>query len=276
MVEKVDLKYVKKRNKKKAAIIVSSITTGIVATFIIISFLGQRVGSFTIQLRQSNVDLHMSINPEFDEQTTYITVTELSSFDLWTNALLLNHDEIDNYQTDYTIGSKFDKNGESIVSTYYFKQTFYLRNTGTVPARYDFMVNILENNRPRNVTYGYDDLLRVRLYENSEEDLHEYTTYAKRVRNADVINYDDNGDAIYNETVAGQPGTSNYYGFAEMFENNDRILTRTIRHFEPGDTIRYTFLMWLEGNDPQSDPNGVIPEGGSLKIGIQIDGNEDQ
>ena len=38
--------------------------------------------------------------------------------------------------------------------------------------------------------------------------------------------------------------------------------------------MRYTIVFWLEGADPQSDPNESYPEGATLKLGVDISAHE--
>ena len=37
---------------------------------------------------------------------------------------------------------------------------------------------------------------------------------------------------------------------------------------------RYTVVIWLEGEDPQSKPDTEYPEGATLKLGVDITAHE--
>ena len=268
----VELQYVKKRKRKKAAIIAAAVSTTVATALIIVSFLGSRVGSFTVKLRQSNVKLALTKDNNTVTSTSFLLVNELPSFDLATNNDLLDHQKIDTPTTDYLLGATFDKITKKPRSLYFFKYTFYVNNVGTVPAEYDFRLKISENNPPRNnLAYGYDDLLRVRLYENIDENAHGYATYAKRARTAHT---DSTGELVYTEPISGEPGDYDFPGYAEMFVNNSLILTKTAP-IDVGGFYRYTILMWLEGSDPECEGT-VIPEGGSLKLQVDIEAHESQ
>ena len=267
----VDLQYVKKRKKKKIAALTVFGSATVATALIIVSFLGSRVGSFTVKLRQSNVKLALTKNNDTSKSTSFLLVNELPSFDLATNNDLLNHAQIDNHSTDYLLGATFDKKTKEPNSLYFFKYTFYVNNVGTVAATYDFKLKIAENNPPRNnLAYGYDDLLRVRLYENVDESAHEYVTYAKRARTA---HQDDKGNMVYNEPISGNPTDPDFPGYANIFDSQSVILSKTVPGFATGAYNRYTLLMWLEGSDPECEGT-VIPEGGSLKLQIDIEAHE--
>ena len=269
----VDLQYVKKRKKKKIAALTVFGSATVATALIIVSFLGSRVGSFTVKLRQSNVKLALTKNNDTSSTTSFLLVNELPSFDLTTNNSLLNHDKIDNHSTDYLLGAHIPENTKKPSSLYYFKYTFYVNNVGNVTAAYDFKLTITENNPPRNnLAYGYDDLLRVRLYENVDENAHDYVTYAKRARTAHA---DDQGALVYSEPIAGNPDDPDFPGYANIFDSQSVILKKSVSGFTSGAYNRYTLLMWLEGSDPECEGT-VIPEGGSLKLQIDIEAHESQ
>jgi hypothetical protein len=276
----VELSYVRKRRRKKAAIITSSVCAGGLAVLMIVAFLGYRVGSFTVKLRQTNVKLALtqdsisatdgkteSQGTDTKHNTTYLMVSSLPAFEVHTDGKLQNHDTIDNEDTDYTIGALINPKTGNTEYLYYFKYTFFVKNIGSVIANYTFDLRISENQRPTNVnSYGYDDLLRVRLYENSD-DQHNYETYAKPARSGTQGHINDKGEMVYDELIAS---TSDKY--ATSFIDDTLILEREITDFNPGEFKRYTILTWLEGTDPQCD--GQAPSGGSIKLEIGIEAHE--
>ena len=276
----VELSYVRKRRRKRAAIITSSVCAGGLAVLMIVAFLGYRVGSFTVKLRQTNVKLALtqdsisatdgkteSQGTDTKHNTTYLMVSSLPAFEVHTDGKLQNHDTIDNEDTDYTIGALINPKTGNTEYLYYFKYTFFVKNIGSVIANYTFDLRISENQRPTNVnSYGYDDLLRVRLYENSD-DQHNYETYAKPARSGTQGHVNDKGEMVYDELIAS---TSDKY--ATSFIDDTLILEKEITDFNPGEYKRYTILTWLEGTDPQCD--GQAPSGGSIKLEIGIEAHE--
>ena len=132
-------------------------------------------------------------------------------------------------------------------------------------------MNIVENNYPKNVAYGLDDILRVRFYDNVDEDSHSYTTYARKTRNDP--HYDEGGNESLAEAVSTPSNTDGiFYGYAKEFVSDKVIFTKEQTDFQPGDVRRYTVLCWLEGNDPQAV--ATAPENCSLKLGVNITANE--
>lgn len=276
----VELSYVKKRRRKKAAAIVSSVCAGGLAVLMIVAFLGYRVGSFTVKLKQTNVKLALTQDSvsatdgkteqdgtDTKHNTTYLMVSSLPAFEVHTDYKLQNHDTIDNEDTDYLLGALVNPRTGEPEFLYYFKYTFFLKNIGSVIASYVFDIRISENQRPTNVnSYGYDDLLRVRLYENND-DQHNFETYAKPARDGTQGHLNDKGEMVYDEYISSTNKT-----YATSFIDETLILEKEITDFNPGDYMRYTILAWLEGTDPQCD--GQAPSGGSIKLEVGIDAME--
>ena len=267
-------KLVKRKKHKKIALIITTLSSVIATALIIVSFLGNLVGSFTVKLYTSDVKLAMSASGDFaNDTTTLIRVGDLPSFQLNENNQLLKHEEIDNPETSYLDNGSIGQDGEEPSTIYYFKQTFFVKNVGTVPASYDFSISITDNQRPNNVTYGYDDLLRVRLYTNDgNSSEHDYEVYAKYIRTGAAINYDDEGNPIYEEIVSYDPEDPDYMRRAVPFKNESTIMSDKVPSFSVGKVTRYTLLCWLDGED--SNANGPVPKGGSIKLEVNINAKE--
>lgn len=99
----------------------------------------------------------------------------------------------------------------------YLAYTFYLKNTGEKAFTFEYAMFI------DRVTNNLDHAVRVRLYVNGD-----YTDYA-RTR-------DDGGGA--------EPGTVEF-----LTENT--IVRKQMENFKPGDMVRFTVVIWLEGDDPE-------------------------
>ena len=234
------------------------------------------MGSFTIKLNTGDVKLALTEKYESTDYTTYLMVNELPAFDLNEYTSFLNDAKFDNESTSYEDDGvdKDPQTGELNV-IYYFKYTFFLKNVGTVPAYYTMTFNITDNIKPTNVTYGYDDILRVKFYKNdAATDEHESETYAKRIRSGENQYVDDRGNPIYSELKYQEEGTPGFYGYCTNFENDTRIFTisNDDKAFMPGETRRLTVVTWLDGNDSQAIKNA--PQGGSLKLGLNINATE--
>ena len=98
---------------------------------------------------------------------------------------------------------------------HYIAYTFYLRNTGSVACK------VHEEMTIKGTVKNVDDAIRVRLYRNGEE-----VTYAKLASD-------------------GMPevGTVPFLG--------KTVFSQTGAEIAPGNTIRYTLVIWLEGDDPE-------------------------
>ena len=94
--------------------------------------------------------------------------------------------------------------------------TFYLQNTGYVEVPIEYSINI------SNITNDIDEAIRVRLYVNGE-----YTDFAK----------------TKSDGTGAEPDTAEFY-------NLTTVTQKRIENFEPDDTIRFTIVIWVEGNDP--------------------------
>ncbi len=278
-------KYVKKRKRRIAAALIfatSSIATGALVT---IAFLGRYTGTFTVTLDEKHVNLSLSQTEDFKEATTVLTVNQLPAYHEYTyQSILAKQARIDNEETDYLDGATFatdedETNRVNPLSLDYFKYTFYVKNTGTVTARYNFVVNILENTPDTETGTRYlDNVLRVAIYENDPgSERGEPKVYAK-----ESTIYKDLGDGngTYQEYVAASKERATednpYYGFAERFESADRITTLRVADFKQDQIKRYTVITWLEGEDPESDHRKEAPKGAKIKIGVEINAYENE
>ncbi len=116
----------------------------------------------------------------------------------------------------------------------YVAYTFYCSNAGTRAITYSYEIYIA------NMTYEIEKAVRVRLYVNGE-----YVDYA------------------YPRTdgVEGpEPGTT-------PFQNSTTITSQIVPHFKPGDSTKFTVVIWLEGNDPDCVDKIL---GGVFKIDMAI------
>lgn len=115
----------------------------------------------------------------------------------------------------------------------YLAYTFHLKNTGRRALTFEYNLYI------DKVTNNVDAAARIRLYVNGD-----YTDYART-----------RGDG-----GGPEPGTTEF-----LTEKN--IVRRQMENFEPGDTVRFTVVLWLEGDDPDClDP--LI--GGEMKLDMTI------
>jgi len=262
----VEHELVKKQIRKRIALIGGAVATVGLVILIIVAFLGQHVGSFTVGYNtKGKAEISLYDNHELKNPTTYLKIGDIPQMTVYSSIRITEHAKIDSDETDYLYGSKRDAEG-NVKFLYYLKYTFYVQNTGDVVVDYTFQIKITENLKPTNTDYYLLDLLRVRLYDNMD-DLHEYETYAKKSLNKRI---DEKGQETYCKPVAGELGTAAYDGFSTSFESDEVVTTFNKEVFEPQAVHRYTVVFWLEGEDEYC--HGEQPENGSIKLGVDISG----
>jgi hypothetical protein len=218
--------------------------------------------SKTIDLKETTS--HLRVDKLYPmRETTFVNIEE-KTFDL-----------IDSEQTDYDYGFYY-KDGTPD-SMYFIKYTFYVTNLSETIARYNLNIKLGDRNESTDGTNrGLDDTLRVMLFENDpiNDDGHKYTVYAKA---AAEYNFDKDGNKTLREFISTYPEDHSNkedeeHPLAEKFitGQGQTIAKSTVSNFKKGDIRRYTLVVWLEGEDPQSDNSKKIPEGASLKLGVDV------
>ena len=246
----VELEYVKKRKRRRIVAIVSAVGFAGRTVLGIVSFLGRHTGTFTVSLDSGDVSLSIATKSSFEDKTSYLkiddnlpTFQEASYLELRRN---YGDSNIDDEGNDYLYGAV--KDGETPVSLTFFKYTFFIRNTGTKICRYDRDFNILSDT-PYTDSEGNKISLadtRSATYNNKHGTFQEYIT--------------DDDKSL---------------GVAERFSSADKICHYEQYAFLPGQTRRYTRLVWLEGGDPQSSNYVEPPKDATVKLGVDIKAYED-
>lgn len=256
----VELKYVKKRKRKKAAVIVLCSSTVGVLIMGIVAFLGRNTGTFTVSLNTANLSLSMSTKPDFDVETTYLRANTANSFDLYTYSKLKDrYAEIDNENTENYVNNSERLN--------YFKYTFFVKNTGNMKAGYTLSFNVIDNKLDERTQRSLLDCVRVVLFENQvgEEVTHNMVSSKPYARHS-LTSSSTSANGFKDEII------DNSGELATPFISDNKILESNVKDFNKDDIMRYTALIWIEGDDPEV--NGQVPEGASLKLGIEINAYE--
>lgn len=295
----VELKYVKKRKRRRIVAIATLISLLGATSLGIIAFLGRNTGTFTVALDTGKVSLSLSQSEAFTNPTSFIRVNGLQYLQQSTYADQ-KADELDR------------ENSNGIESRNFFKLTFFIKNMATEidsSVKYYMHFNITDNRRTvdsENNEYYLDDILRVRIFENDAgSSLHESETYARKkkevlrdsegkpIRNADGSDiwqeylYLSNDELNTRRREHPETKTTDptyYYGLAKNFEYSENspdarsgtLATYKTQDFRPGEIKRYTIVCWLEGNDPECIGNGEAWDASSIKLGIQVNGYENQ
>ena len=278
-MKKSDLAYVRKRKRRKVAAIVTAISTMAVAVFVLVAFLGRFVGTFTVSLDTGELKLSLCEKSSFNNPTSYLKLKSIPDFALTTYTDLPSSSELDNEETTYLDGEIKDAKGKS--SLKYFKYTFFVKNGGEIPASYDMKVNITRNTPSDDRRY-LDSLLRVIVYHNNiNSDTHDHEVYAKENTDPSPTYGYEEGEYTYKAAISFQNpedaeryGGYEFPGFANRFESSTVAARIPQVSLQQDETIRYTIVVWLEGNDP--DATGAAPVNANLKLGVTINAYENQ
>ena len=228
---------------------------------------------FSIALKNNKTSLALSNKLDFEDPTESLVVPskDLKSFQEFTFRDLPSAKVLDNEEFSYNIGSTNQQD-----AYYYFKYTFYIRNTGNVKSSYELKINLIE----QISEWGYlSDTLRVMVFENdvtniNDQNNHDYSVYAKRATNK---NYDKDGYITDREFIAYNclgGHEDDEHPLAENFRSSSVACQYERNDMKPNDTIRYTVVFWLEGEDPQSSQTDEAPVNSSLKVKIDVDAYE--
>ncbi len=222
---------------KIAGIVMAVSATGLAVTYAVASALDENE-RFTITIDYEDYQkkgISLSTNP--NDQTSYRDIIYAQRVDALTNisyekAIAPILDEIK--QTDGSYNT---------VNSNYIAYTFYLKNSGSVPVTYQEDLKILE------VTKNFDTAIRTLLIRNDVT-----TMYAKlgADSNPEPVDYRCGGDACELTTP---------------FYDSTTVLSNEYRQFQVGEVVKYTIVVWLEGNDPQClDPL----KGGGIKLAFDF------
>ena len=249
------------------------ISTAVVSSLSIIAFLGRYVGTFSVSLDTGNVGLTLSRDNAFTVPTSFLKAEALPEFQEYTYSDFrkIGDDQIDSDATDINLGATAYNDDGTIKNLNFFKYTFFIKNIGDVPCRYDFSLNIVESKPSEDGRY-LDDTIRFMLYSNEDTD-HNKTVYAKRSL---VPHVGEDGQADYRSPISVREEESSqeypFEGYAEMFKSSNVVTSFSVENFEIGEIRRYTLVYWLEGFG--SDNNEEAPKGATIKLGVEINGYE--
>ena len=261
-----ELNFIRKRKRRLLALIIGGVGTTGVATFCIAAFLGHRVGSFTVALEAKSVELTLSEKSSFQERTSFLRVNEVPEFQEFTYRNFekdYGDEVIDSEDTDVTLGE--NKNNK----LNFLKYTFFMKNLGTEPAKYDFSLLIKENVASEDGR-TLDDTVRVMVYTDGDPKV-----YAKRLT---VPHLDDNGQPDYRAPISVDKADSTpeypFEGYAEMFTSSTEVMNQKGEVIAAGQVKKYTVVTWLEGFRSSNDK--TAPEGASIKLGVEINAYENE
>ena len=252
-----ELEYVKKRKKRRRAAIIGGISSMGIATFCIVAFLGRYVGTFTVSLEAKNVDLTLSETSSFENPSSFLRVNDVPAFQEFTYEhfdKFGGKEKIDSETTGVFYGA--NPNNESLN---FFKYTFFIKNVGFTPAKYNLSLQIKENVAAKDGR-TLDDTLRVSVFDNGVE-----TVYAKGNLTSQVP-----------ISVSESEATEEYpfRGYATNFVSSKEVMRQDGVDLKVDEVRRYTIVTWLEGF--RSSNTQTAPKGATIKLGVEINAYENE
>lgn len=267
----VNLAYIHKRRARR---IIVAIALGCAATALVIgaaAMLGQKSSPFTVKLSNAgaNLSLYTKGDDESSESKVYLMAPDVPAYCLYSERFLNAKQDVDDINTVSDIS--LDEDGITEIATRYFKYSFLVENKGSQPTDYDLKLTMSTPNYIGTNVLDLSSILRVRFYENKvyeDESLnkHDFVTYAKTSGTDKQI--DENGRETWKERISDS--NSDY---AEEFLTSKIILKSHVSALGAGEKIRNTFVVWLEGFDPDCKgeiDDEQIPESSGLTLGVEI------
>ena len=256
------------------------------ATYALMRFVEESNFRVTVT-QQGTAWLSLSRDSEFsDGGSSVLDVTAPKNMD---NTSLCNGIDwllLDMSETDGT----YEGRGSD---TYYIASTFYLKNSGNEDVQYNESITL------ERALRGMDKAIRVLVIKDTDpndDDLGEICVYGACVSDEngnDVL--DENGNRIREEVVPEKEYKAREYAYYNGFSFDDNDFTEDgvwlARPFskegyvyesefyplEAKQTIKYTIVIWLEGQDPQcvGDNDSLVDAergilGGQVKISVEF------
>lgn len=229
--------------------------------------------NYAFQIVNNTKAISISLKADFNiENEDELKIESLPPMQEFTYKALPAADILDSEDTSYDYGSASLDNGSKIL--YYFKYTFYLKNNSEADTTYNlkfYVKEAKENISERSLI----STIRFMIFENSSNDEHNYGVYAKQ---GIEKNIDINGNYTYNEFISVRPGNGSRTEDAEhplvtasfLESGNEGYIRLSNDNFKVNEIMRYTLVVWLEGEDADSISTEAAPIGSSLKIGAEL------
>ena len=262
----VDLAYIRKRRIRRivAAVGISCTATALVIGAI--ALLGQRAAPLTVTLVNSGASLSLSTEKQGGDNRVYLVADQVPGYVEYTEEnLKYLPNELDDEHT-------YSEFADNETGTLFFKYTFFVTNNGSSEADYDLTLKMSNPTRTATNRFDLDSILRVRFYENKvyeDESLnkHEYVTYAKRSATPHYEGEGEDKQQVWTEHISDE-----HSEYAKEFLSSKVILKSEVKNLLPKEQIRYTFVFWLEGLDPECE--GVPPVDSALILGVDVSAHE--
>lgn len=228
----IDIVALKRKNVIRTGLL---ITLFLSICIIVVTIYGQNVGNFVINIEHesSELGLSMSETADFANPTVRLYASSIS------NATNISGFDIPN-NIEEGDGAKNDP------SAIYIAYSFYLKNSGRVKMSYNATVSVLEeylavSNAIRLMIITETNNQKTRKIYAKQPLLDDFTEAEMKYPNSiDTPLTTFSGNIIADELVTG---------------------------FEVDQVMRYTIVLWLEGDDPECIDNIL---GGEIRLGMEF------
>lgn len=265
---------VKRRKKRIVAWLTFATTSIAISSLIIVSYLGENLGSYTIEVKGEDRSLSMATSVDFATPTTLLRADGVEPYPYKADSLPADSSIDNNTLSGSHNGARYNNEGE-VLDYYFFAYTFYVKNSGTVNTDYSLQINLEDTQSSTNGGVNLIEIVRIRLYENlvsnDGSETHNKETYAKRTNQ--VINDGNEIRECISQSSDGKSsvctGVNNTRAQAFYEDSYKSLVKRTYTGLAIDSIVRYTVVIWLEGYDP--DCQGVTPENASIAFSMSFE-----
>jgi len=144
--------------------------------------------------------------------------------------------------------------GEDVDASMYFSYTFFVTNVGDGPCYYYYGLDITDDDSGSNNVF-ISDALRFRIFQNKYDPDETADTLSHKSIDYTRENTEKSTDEGVNPDTAlylEKCETENANGELKYFNDDSTIILSDDESTKlwPDEVIRYTILMWIEGDDP--------------------------
>jgi hypothetical protein len=265
-------RYEGKIKRQKLATKGIIITALIITIIIALSYYGQHVGNFIINVDKGSFLKGLSLCSAVPDPETKIGFTSMLSTTPLENAIetqisdIPGFEDVDDPEWTFNINNSIAV-GDGVKNdpqARYLAYSFYLINSGKEVVNYTASMMI------DRVTRSIDETLRVLIIREIDKQV-DWKVYAKPQNGGVEDGFPEKiiapdgitslGDTVPFERRLQDDGTTKYYAFYD--ENN--------KDFQKDNIVRYTTVIWLDGWDYQSS---VTMVGGAIKMSMDFTVNK--
>lgn len=235
------------------------IATLLLLAIFLIAYISEERGHFTVNLTTEMLrdGFELSETVGFDKPKTRLFAKEITN----SNATSI-------YEMNRGM---FEKDGSNNGPAY-MAYTFYIRNSGTATTDYGYTINILSetlNTAKATWVMVFEDDKQIVYAKATEEGEAESLGYYPEPPFSEDA-FDASEQYYYNEEFDenGRKVDGGYVIVTTPFLDDYTVAQGYVKDFAPGESKKYTMVIWLEGDDPDCN-NSIM--GGHCGFNIQFD-----